>query len=116
MTGELLIYRQMEMLLAHRRSSECIVLFLNESLMKASMEHMVEEVKLFKSQIVLASKVLVYDWVLLFFRPRTELTKVIAREESFLSPNKKQLFPKLPLPFPTLVPGRVVLNPQILFS
>lgn len=58
--------------------------------MKASMEHMVEEVKLLKSQIVLASKVLVYDWVLLFFRPRTELTKVIAREESFLSPNKKQ--------------------------
>lgn len=58
MTGVLLIYRQMEMLLTHRRSSECIVLFLNESLMKASMEHMVEEIKLLKSQIVLASRFL----------------------------------------------------------
>lgn len=83
--------------------------------MKASKEHMVEEVKLLKSQIVLASKVLVYDWVL-FFRPRIEFTKVIAREETFRSRNKKQLFTKLPLPFPTLMPGRVVLNPQILFS
>lgn len=74
----------MEMLLTTVESLNAFILFLNESLMKASVEHMIAKVRYLKSQLALASKLPVYGWVL-FLRPGAGFSKTTARQETFFS-------------------------------